>query len=759
MSNRWVAILVAGMLGLGVLTGRAGWEVSRVVDGVDMHSMAARSVALDATGEPVVAFTGDHLYVTQYAHGTWQTEIVDEASLSPGRPALQLGPLDMVRLAYVDAGSGMLKYAYQVYQNAAFHWVVEGVAPASGLSEPSLVLDAAGYPHIAYRREGGALGYARKNTTGWYTVPVDPELMHSPSLALTGAGEARIAYLKEFSPGSTRGKLFLAEQICSILCSWQSEEVDTDMNAGGTESPQLVLDSNDDPHITMIQNSTAFSAIWHVYQNGAEWITDWDDTFDAGYIAYGVKQELDALDRRHVVWRDAGSDLLVYHGPTGTVDLEPATIDTEWFAVTVDTNDLPRVAYLRKFPILDFNPLSQEIREIRHTGAFWTSKSLVRTGDIDHFDLAVSPAGLARMAYYDPAEETLHYGTHDGTHWNFSNADSDVAIDDRFALALTTTDLPRMAYLDDDSGALMLIQYSSAGPFHWTTSTVDADGGEGIQLEVDAAHVPHLAYEKDSALHYAFKEGGGYIRELVDDGLTVYAHSLALDQAGHPRIAYGGSPNEIRLATRVCGFTGCNWVPASVTNRIPFEIYLRYDAMNKPHIMMDSHYMEYLYQVGTTWFRESVHPTDQALAFALDPNGNPHGIYEDEGIFHTFRFCLSGPCFWFPETIPGAGKYAWRPRFEIDSLGGMHLLYYHDGDIYYAYKGTPLPDPRITAISKPSMSHVALSWGGAYQDVYIYRSPALNPPVWIPVAGPLAGDQHTLTNQPDHVLFKLSVEP
>jgi hypothetical protein len=119
------------------------------------------------------------------------------------------------------------------------------------------------------------------------------------------------------------------------------------------------------------------------------------------------------------------------------------------------------------------------------------------------------------------------------------------------ALALDGAGQPHVGYLNLLDHEL---KYARWDGDEWLAETVLIYGEETavdyLALALDAAGEPHIAYTRQSqaphtTLHYAYRDGGAWINETVDDGAvdvetldTGFFPSIDVDNAGRPHISY-----------------------------------------------------------------------------------------------------------------------------------------------------------------------------------------------------------------------------
>lgn len=125
---------------------------------------------------------------------TWSTAVIDFGN--PGDPSLQVDSANKPHIAYGDSAGGPLHYAFL----SAGTWVTEVVASQMANSV-SLAIDTSNQPHIAYwDKEKKDLNYAFKSGTNWFTQTVDTGRIDGPltsnlfALALDSKNQPHFAY-------------------------------------------------------------------------------------------------------------------------------------------------------------------------------------------------------------------------------------------------------------------------------------------------------------------------------------------------------------------------------------------------------------------------------------------------------------------------------------------------------------------------------------------------------------------------------------
>jgi len=287
--HRGVQVLLAAMLGTALLfilaatmaenakANASFWHIE-TVDGLSNSGWCA-SLALDSAGQPhiITCPYPDHVVRYTYHNATgWHSETVD--GFDGGGASLVLDALDRPRLVYRFNG---LRYAFK--DESGWHIETVDSAPGAG-NTASLVLDDAGYPHIAYT-DDARLAYATLDSAGWHVETIDALGGLSVSVQLDTAGNPHVGYQRDgmryASWGPNGWELSLVEAGSSVT--------------GGDAS--LVLDSEDVPHVSydywvnIVPGSCGSlnSASW----DGASWvIRNIDSCGGGGSLARGIDDQL-----------------------------------------------------------------------------------------------------------------------------------------------------------------------------------------------------------------------------------------------------------------------------------------------------------------------------------------------------------------------------------------------------------------------------------------------------------------------------------
>ncbi len=337
-----------------------------------------------------------------------------------------------------------------ILQSTAFSgWLIETL-DLPGIN-PSLALNSAGYPCIAYHREGTGVKYAEWNGSQWLIDCAFSSTYTNVawvSLALDTADAPHISF--------PRGPLYYVTRDDSL--EWQIEQLE---DLGTVSQSSMALDGEDSPH-----------------------------------IAHGI---------------DFGSSLAYAYriDSTWVIDILETGNNTGWYtSIKLDADDNPHISYARRDPHLLMYASMDETDDWSFQVIDSLSEQCMNTS------LALSGEGIPHISYNAENEVRYTYWTGSGWHIETVDACDSGSFGWGTSIGLDSADQPHIAYCSVDGNDLMYASRSGAGWQHelvdilpsYILSRGDPD------LVLDAYDRPHIAYfcgYPDHDLRYAWNDGTG----------------------------------------------------------------------------------------------------------------------------------------------------------------------------------------------------------------------------------------------------------
>jgi hypothetical protein len=232
------------------------------------------------------------LRYTKIERGVWgEEEIVDDAQGATSHISIAVDENGNPHIVYTPELAG-LPMRYASWNGT--EWEKEDIVVRGGILSPSLALDAAGEPRVAYIVDGGGeLDYAFRSLGTWTIEAVDnvsPNQTLEASLVLDSRGRPRIAYDELFAVG--------IHYAARSEAGWSIELVDV----GQRWKPALVLDPDDRPH--MVFYGAEEGAMIYATRTSGSWCvqTIEDDPSPVIRIGRNGAIALDDLGAIHVAY-------------------------------------------------------------------------------------------------------------------------------------------------------------------------------------------------------------------------------------------------------------------------------------------------------------------------------------------------------------------------------------------------------------------------------------------------------------------------
>ncbi|MEO0116817.1 MAG: T9SS type A sorting domain-containing protein [candidate division WOR-3 bacterium] len=295
----------------------------------------------------------------------------------------------------------------------------------------------------------------------------------------------------------------------------------------------------------------------------------------------------------------------------------------------------------------------------------------------------------------------IRYAKRKPTGWDFQWVDTATNIYfSNSRLFLDRYNHPHIAYTKDTT----CIKYAYYDGNSWRISTVDSShsgyfyGYRCLDMMLAEDSIPHLSYpffnHSDSTygVRYACKSGDSWqILTLWEErGFDCPFTSIALDNNGHPFIAFNHNHQNPRISYLCCAyFTGQNWKIDTIQESpnsyayIPFSIKI--NENNHPCLvyLFDFHIF-YGEKIGDRWEIEILCASSYCSAAGdLEMNVNePSFVFSST--FDPVRYVYRIDTIWWREVVE-PNYAALFPSLAKDRNGGMHVSYCRvTGKICYA---------------------------------------------------------------------------
>ncbi len=330
------------------------------------------------------------------------------------------------------------------------------------------------------------------------------------------------------------------------------------------------------------------------------WITETvDSTGDTGSYA---SLALDAQDRPHISYcqhpADRGYCIVLkyaYHDGTSW-HTEVAVVDGNEFgtgtALAVDAAGRPHISY--QWVVQPAYTKEYELRYVYLDGTTWVTTTIDNgwlAGD-GGSSIALDSAGRPHISYYN-GEQGLRYASYTDSSWRYETVESGLYNGYCSSLVLDADDRPHLSFISGAPGTILRYAYRSG--FAWAVETVDYPGEFGCptSLALGRDNHPYIAYTLGAPMvgcwqKYAASDGQGW--SLGTIGAHAGEGSLALDTAGLPHIAYGGSP-DYGGGLFYTSYDGTAWFTETVDSTAYEIAYisLALDAAGRVHIAYYNH--------------------------------------------------------------------------------------------------------------------------------------------------------------------------
>ncbi len=335
---------------------------------------------------------------------------------------------------------------------ASAAWNIDTVDSGGDFRFTSLALDKLGDPHISYVNYNHGLIYATKNTTGWQIEAVDSNSYtgYFSSLDLDKNNYPHIVYLN-----SQESNLEYAWKTDS---GWQYDNPPTNGHAQWAAAP-LKLGHDGYPRIIMATYNGELQYFW---KNDTGWYSEIIPNIRSASYPDLV---LDENDQPHVSFASNGGGcsigVLKYtvREPMGWYTEVVGDMENAWGSETsirLDKNGYPRISYCDR----SYQDLEYAWRDISR----WHIENVDSEGDVgDQSSLYLDGAGFPHISYYDTSDTSLKYSWKNEAGWHIETVeDGGIGMGWHSSLVLDSSDRPYISYGDYSNSSLKFAWYEDA---------------------------------------------------------------------------------------------------------------------------------------------------------------------------------------------------------------------------------------------------------------------------------------------------------
>jgi hypothetical protein len=350
--------------------------------------------------------------------------------------------------------------------------------------------------------------------------------------------------------------------------------------------------------------------------------------------------------------------------------------------------------------------------EARAAGPGWEFRFVDRATDADSYAgtqtfVHVTPAGRSLVLYYDGPLGNGRFDMKvargplpDGSFEIESVDPDDTELLGYGSLAVDSRERAHVSYISGLFFGQGILKYARRRATGWQIEVADSTPGvTATAVAVDSADRPLIAYGTlSNGLRLATRKGSSWSNELVSFE-SVQALDMALDGAGHPRIAYiawDGSAYVLRLAT----FDGATWTFETVSHvssvGIDFGVGLALDSRGEESIAFPVYepkqgmaFAQHLPSGG--WDVQLIRQGDLRYpGLAVDDTGNAHVTFYEATIgalVYGRRVVAGGWRFQIVDDDPSPSiRIGRQSSIAVDADGRARVSYYV-GD---AFRGAAL---------------------------------------------------------------------
>lgn len=506
------------------------WEIETVDSNGNAGTYSA--ITLDGSGSVTIAYrAGGELRIARKISGQWQIETLCSDAVSGC--SMDVDPSGLVHLCFTDAAAGLI---HAVKTGAC--WYLETVDPAAG-SDPSLVMDSAGNPHISYCQSGDV--YHATNDGEWQIELALEGEWRETSIAVDPAGLPWIVFR---SNGTNDNSIRCIRHDGDV---WVAEWTDPDVGSDGGY-PSVVINDDGEPGIFYLcaDDRRHHPCCAFVYNGGTgdHWLMKPVPVQSS--IGRYFSLALDRQDRFHLAYCDREAvKYRWYDGIAWREDGFDLSSTPEGSSLVLNSDDGPHILFC------DMQGVNLALK----SGESWCVELIYLEPIARIFGetLAFDSAGQPHACYLTFSFSGMGTGYYDIVHaWKNGASWTFEVIDTFFTFMSLNADIS-MAFDHDDALHITSHDYGSDRFMHyhkngtgWQSEIVEmgTHAGRYNSIKITSGNVPVIGYTGYGCVKFARKPGSEWLRETVEgigDGFCT-SLDMALDDRDRPHIAYYTHP-------------------------------------------------------------------------------------------------------------------------------------------------------------------------------------------------------------------------
>ncbi len=436
------------------------------------------SLALDSKDAPHISYIDAYrLSILKYATfngSTWKLYQLSSQAGSGYDTSIAVDSNDSVHIIHNEYTQNVMEYIHfnpanlpeptiipdppamtnpgYYYTSASPAGTPKVIEPYGEACFPSIALDNAGNPHVAFKGHYGLM-YAYFNGSVWRDEVVDLSIWLGlyPSIALDANGHPHITYLDNIN--STLKYAWYDG------AHWNKQVIDPDVGSWSS----LVLDSRGYPHVAYIDpaNCDLKYAEW----DGNTWCFQVIDS--AGWIGGNPSLALDSNGEAHVAYYDITNKDLKYASQINSgwnIQRVDASGDVgQCTSLKIDAGNNAHISYLDNTNSLlkyaNSSALGWSIQNIAYIGSFSNQ------GQFNQTSLVLDQNNQPHICYFDSVNSNLKYAYSNGTNWLGQTVDSTYNTGFSPSMALDSSGNANIAYCEGIYGYLRYIESADPSGF------------------------------------------------------------------------------------------------------------------------------------------------------------------------------------------------------------------------------------------------------------------------------------------------------